>query len=101
MPTAWRAALASVQGVYLLVCPETGEQYVGSAYGDGGFIARWAAYAENGHGGNLMLRARPRTNMAISILEVASPDMSAGDIIKREQAWKTKLGSRAHGLNLN
>jgi hypothetical protein len=38
---------------------------------------------------------------AMAILEVASPDMSLGDILTREAFWKTKLGVRAHGLNGN
>ncbi|WP_295447301.1 hypothetical protein [uncultured Pseudophaeobacter sp.] len=37
----------------------------------------------------------------VSILEVASPEMSAADIIAKEGAWKEKLGARAHGLNAN
>jgi hypothetical protein len=37
----------------------------------------------------------------VSILKVASPEMSAADIIAREGAWKEKLGARAHGLNVN
>lgn len=101
LPTTWQNALASVNGVYLLVCPETGEQYVGSAYGDGGFMGRWMSYSANGHGGNKLLLRRKRTNYAISILEIASPDMSTSEIINRENAWKKKLGSRAHGLNAN
>ncbi|WP_170509548.1 GIY-YIG nuclease family protein [Ruegeria arenilitoris] len=101
LPASWQGALASVNGVYLLVCPETGEQYVGSAYGEGGFFGRWASYAANGHGGNKLLLKRRRTNYAVSILEIASPDMSASEIINRENAWKVKLGSRAHGLNAN
>ena len=101
LPPSWTGALSSVGGVYLLVCPRTGEQYVGSAYGEDGFAGRWLAYAADGHGGNLMLRMRERENYAVSILEVASPDMAARDVIEREGAWKTKLGSRAHGLNAN
>ncbi|SDL62959.1 hypothetical protein SAMN04488026_10993 [Aliiruegeria lutimaris] len=64
-------------------------------------MGRWSSYAANGHGGNRLLMERPRVNYAVSILEVASPDMSASDIIHREAAWKTKLGSRSHGLNAN
>jgi hypothetical protein len=100
-PQNWRNILASVRGVYLLVCPETGTQYVGSAYGEDGFWGRWSAYVVNGHGGNILLRARGRANYAISILEIASPDMAPSDIIRRETAWKVKLGARAHGLNAN
>ena len=101
LPRSWQGALSSVQGIYLLVCPQTGEQYVGSAYGQGGFWARWSAYADNGHGGNILLRRRMRSNYSVTILEVASPDMSPSEIIDREAAWKRKLGSRAHGLNAN
>lgn len=101
LPMSWQNALASVGGVYLLVCPDTGEQYVGSAYGDGGFMNRWNSYVVNGHGGNVKLAARPRTNFAVSILEIASPQMSASEIIGREKAWKAKLGTRSHGLNAN
>jgi hypothetical protein len=100
-PQSWRNALASVRGVYLLVCPETGTQYVGSAYGEDGFWGRWSAYMADGHGGNVRLRARTRTNYAVTILEIASPDMAPSDIIRRESVWKVKLGARAHGLNAN
>ncbi|MEL6575988.1 MAG: GIY-YIG nuclease family protein [Pseudomonadota bacterium] len=101
LPSSWRSALSSVSGVYLLVCTDSGEQYVGSAYGEAGFWGRWSGYAKDGHGGNLLLKARGAHDYTISILEVASPDMSPGDIIRREGAWKSKLGTRAHGLNLN
>ncbi len=101
MPASWRAAVSAVKGVYLLVCPETGQQYVGSAYGFGGFMERWSAYAADGHGGNILLKSRIRSNYRISVLEIASPEMSASDIIHREAAWKEKLGSRAYGLNAN
>ncbi|CUH46543.1 hypothetical protein RUA4292_00709 [Ruegeria atlantica] len=57
-----------------MVCPETGEQYVGSAYGEDGFAGRWIAYANDGHGGNKLLRSRNRTNYAVSVLEVASTE---------------------------
>jgi hypothetical protein len=59
------------------------------------------AYAANGHGGNVMLRERRHRDYTVSILEVASPDMSREDILAREVHWKGKLGSRAHGLNIN
>ena len=101
LPPSWRPALAAVRGVYLLVCPKTGDQYVGSAYGEEGFWGRWSAYAEDGHGGNVLLRKRRKVNYGIAILEVASSAMSTSDIINRERVWKTKLGSRAHGLNAN
>ena len=69
LPRSWRTALASVGGVYLLVA-SNGDQYVGSAYGEGGFIARWDEYAANGHGGNQMLMSREHDSYDVSILEV-------------------------------
>ena len=100
LPRSWRTALASVGGVYLLVA-SNGDQYVGSAYGEGGFIARWDEYAANGHGGNQMLMSRAHDSYDVSILEVAGSGMSAAEIIRSESVWKAKLGSRAHGLNAN
>lgn len=99
-PQAWIGALGSVRGVYLLVS-EDGEQYVGSASGTDGFLGRWRSYQANGHGGNVLLRARGCRDYAVSILEVASPDMAPVDILAREAFWKDKLGVRAHGLNAN
>ena len=99
-PLAWRTTLSSVRGVYLLVTDEGG-QYVGSATGQDGFMGRWRGYAANGHGGNVVLRQLGHRNYAVSILEVASPDMAQGDILTREAFWKDKLGVRAHGLNAN
>jgi len=97
-PMAWQAALGSVRGVYLLVADDGG-QYVGSAAGQDGFIGRWRGYAANGHGGNVILRQRGHQDYTVSVLEVASPDMSRDEIVAREAFWKDKLGVRAHGLN--
>ena len=97
---SWRQVLSSVNGVYLLVHPE-GDLYVGSAYGEGDFLGRWSDYVANGHGGNQLLKKRGRANYTVSVLEVASSAMSPTEIIARESVWKSKLGSRAHGLNAN
>lgn len=80
---------------------DQGVQYVGSATGADGFIGRWRTYLANGHGGNVLLRAGGHRDYSVTILEVASPDMSSRDILLREAFWKTKLGARAHGLNAN
>ncbi|WP_180897326.1 GIY-YIG nuclease family protein [Martelella soudanensis] len=48
-----------------------------------------------------MLLAVEQRDYQVSILEIASPEMSAADIIAREGTWKEKLGARAHGLNAN
>jgi hypothetical protein len=100
-PLKWREHLQSVRGVYLLVCKETGDQYVGAAYGDGGFWNRWYAYSSNGHGGNALLKIRGKRAHAATILEIFDSIATPTDIINAEARWKRKLGSRAHGLNAN
>ena len=97
---SWRPVLSSVGGVYVLVHSD-GDRYVGSAFGEDGFLGRWNDYFANGHGGNRLLKKRGRANYAVSLLEVASSAMSQGEIVARESAWKNRLGSRAHGLNAN
>ncbi len=100
LPRSWCEVLASVNGVYLLVHPE-GKQYVGSAYGEGGFLGRWNDYVKTGDGGNQLLKQRGQADYTVSILEIVSSAMSQSDIIERENIWKEKLGSRVHGLNAN
>ena len=101
---AWARQLSTCRGVYLLVHPDSGEQYVGSATGEDGFLGRWHSYAADGHGGNKLLRPLTTDGIPdyhISILEVAGSTMQDGDVLEREAAWKDKLGTRAHGLNAN
>jgi len=43
----------AVRGVYLLVCKETGKQYVGSAQGEETLWGRFIAFATTGRGGNV------------------------------------------------
>lgn len=100
-PRSWQTALSAVSGVYLLVCLRTGQQYVGSAYGSGGFWARWGEYAATGHGGNEGLKMDPHTEYLVSILEVAPSSATIDDIIALEGRWKDKLLSRRFGLNRN
>lgn len=102
--TVWASHLSNCCGVYLLVHPDTGNQYVGAATGSDGFLGRWRAYAANGHGGNKLLRPLARAgipNYRISILEVAGSAATSEDVLRREASWKDKLGSRAYGLNAN
>jgi hypothetical protein len=40
LPASWRAILANVRGIYLLVHRPSGQQYVGSAIGAQGFLSR-------------------------------------------------------------
>ena len=101
LPLSWSTALAAARGVYLLACPRNGELYVGSAIGARGFIGRWDAYATDGHGGNMALRAREPSDYQVSILEVAGSLASDQDILALEARWKAKLKSRDAGLNRN
>lgn len=52
----WRTALGAVQGIYLIADTSTGSLYVGKADGGERILGRWAAYARDGHGGNVALR---------------------------------------------
>lgn len=105
---SWKAALASVAGVYLVADASCGKLYVGSAYGAEGIWGRWAAYAETGHGNNAELTKVMRENgldhakhFQFSILEICDVRDSADAVIARECHWKAALLSRAFGYNAN
>lgn len=101
LPSGWLTALAAVRGVYLLICPRTREQYVGSASGEGGLLGRWLEYARSGHGGNVGLKSRDPADYQVSILEVCGSAATTEEIVGAEQLWKAKLQSREMGLNRN
>ncbi|HWK21143.1 MAG TPA: GIY-YIG nuclease family protein [Microbacteriaceae bacterium] len=104
----WRTALAAVQGVYLITDPTgPGRLYVGKADGLGGILARWAAYARDGHGGNVALRdlagldAAHAKRFRFSILRVFGPHVPQIDVDDAEAHYKRALLTREHGLNRN
>jgi hypothetical protein len=103
----WHRMLASVAGVYLVLDTKTGNQYIGSAYGEGGILGRWRSYAQTVHGGNKKMRAlaaeRPKLagDLQFAILQTLPLASTAKEVIEHEVRHKTKLGSRAHGLNSN
>lgn len=101
LPTRWADLLRVARGVYLLTCPRTKEQYVGKADGSEGFWGRWMEYAATGHGGNVRLRSRERSDYQVSILEVAGSSAGAEDVWAMEARWKAKLQTREMGLNGN
>lgn len=101
LPKTWQAALESARGVYLLTCPKTREQYVGSAAGAEGFWGRWESYTTTGHGGNLQLKSRDPSDYQVSILEAAGTSAANDDILAMEKLWKEKLQSQEMGLNAN
>lgn len=102
VPPSWRAVLSNARGIYLLVHRESGQQYVGSAYGAGGFFGRWSNYAD-GHGGNVGLKELGASAFAfdVAILEVVGSEATNEEIFGRETLWKEKLGTRVKGLNRN
>lgn len=101
LPRGWVEVLRSSRGVYLLTCPKTKEQYVGSATGEACFWQRWVEYARTGHGGNVGLKSRDLSDYQVSILEVAGTAATADEIRTMEGRWQRKLQSREMGLNRN
>jgi GIY-YIG catalytic domain len=101
LPKTWVAILRETRGVYLLTCPNTKEQYIGSASGDEGLWRRWMDYVTNNHGGNVALKSRESSDYRVSILEVAGSASNADEILRMESKWKAKLQSREMGLNRN
>ncbi|WP_109506829.1 GIY-YIG nuclease family protein [Nocardioides speluncae] len=98
---AWRTALSSVIGIYLITDLSDGRQYVGKADGNDTLLQRWTAYATSGHGGNVELKKRERTNFQFSVLRVLDPSTASTDVNAVESHYKTALGTRTHGLNKN
>jgi hypothetical protein len=106
----WKAALASVKGIYLISDIKTGKRYVGSAYGEQGVWARWCGYVATGHGGNVELRTLVndptldycRKSFRFAPLEARPVPTPDEVILGREAFWKRVLLSRGeHGLNRN
>lgn len=103
----WHRSLEAVAGVYLIIDNKTGNQYVGSASGEeGGILGRWKDYVRSGHGGNTKLkelilsrREDYPKNFRFSILHILSKTSAKNEVIKWEEKFKAKLGTRAFGLN--
>jgi hypothetical protein len=109
MPDTWQNTLKNMKGVYLLTCRNHHKLYVGSAYGENGFLGRWQnGYADGEGGGNKelinFLKSHPDADFHISILEIAASTDSVNKIIGNENSWKAKLNTRnlaGNGLNCN
>jgi hypothetical protein len=101
----WKQMLASVRGVYLILDPKSGKQYVGSAYGRDGIWSRWKSYATSPSGGNKKLKELLKNSpgryrsFQFSIMRVLEPSTVKADVLAQEALMKKKLGSRATGLN--
>lgn len=108
--SGWIAALKNQKAVYLITDRKTGKMYVGSATAHYGMLLqRWSSYIDNGHGGNVELKALVRDkgfdyvkeNFQYSVLENYNARMDDNYILKRESWWKETLCSREHGYNSN
>jgi hypothetical protein len=102
----WRAALQAVASVYLILAQDTGDLYVGSAYGQDGVWGRWRDYAATGHGNNVSLIELIERNPGVypqrfrfSLLQVLPKTLARDEVLARERLYMGKLGSRAIGLN--
>lgn len=98
---AWRTALASVVGIYLITDTRDGRHYVGKADGAETIRQRWNGYATNGHGGNVELRHLDPASFRFSLLRVFDPATPTRVIDETESHFKIALDSRKHGLNRN
>ena len=102
LPRRHSDLLESWRGIYLIKDHSDGLCYVGSAYGSDNLLGRWQSYGRSGHGGNLLLRGRPPENFHFSILERLAETADPRDVIRRENSWKLRLGTRSPlGLNAN
>lgn len=104
----YRVALSSVKGVYLILDKTSGDQYIGSAYGDDGIFGRWKEYANPPyHGGNKrLIKILNEQNdrfksFQFCILQIFSKSATKEEVIEVENRFKEKLGSRVFGLNAN
>lgn len=99
---AWRTALSSVIGIYLITDTRDGRHYVGKADGDENLLQRWTAYGTNGHGNNVELRSLNPATFRLSVLRVFDPATPTSVINSAEAHFKHALDSQMpHGLNRN
>lgn len=104
---AWRTALGSVQGIYLISDTSTGQHYVGKADGAERILGRWMAYARDGHGGNRALRdlkdidVDHSRHFQWSILRVFGPSTPMAEVDSAEAHYKRALLTRQFGMNRN
>lgn len=104
----WYNSLTRLQAVYLILDNSSGNQYVGTTYGEYGLWQRWSSYVKTeGTGNNKQLellkinRLGFQFELQFSILEVLTKTADKVYCIEKESMWKNKLGTRAFGLNNN
>ncbi len=103
----WHQALSCVNGIYLIVDRVSGQQYIGSAYGEDGIWGRWKNYTETKHGDNDGIKAELKKHpnaykdFQFSILRILPKTITPDEVIKVENLYKQKLCSRELGMNRN
>lgn len=103
---AWRTALGSVQGIYLIADTKDGKLYVGKADGGDRILGRWSQYAKDAHGGNVALKELAidpshRQHLQFSILRVFGPSVPMVEVDAAEAHYKRAMLTRNFGLNRN
>ena len=97
----------SIIGGGSILDAETGEQYVGAAYGAEGIWQRWSTYAGDPTGGNVRLKKllekdpNRYQSFKFSVLQTLPSNADKNTALAAEKFYKEKLGSHAHGLNAN
>lgn len=103
----WHTALSAIYAIYLIVDTQSGQQYVGSAYGSGGLLDRWRCYVDSMHGHNkelveLICNFPDRYQyFQFSILQILPKNITAEEVISIESLYKRKLVSVKFGMNEN
>lgn len=102
----WKNALTAVNCIYLITDNNSGKHYVGSTYNTDGIWGRWKCYAETIHGNNKDLIKlinsqddKYKNKFQYTILQILPLNITPKEAIDREEVYKKKLGSKAHGLN--
>lgn len=98
LPASWVERLRGAKGVYVLTSLRSGEHYIGSAAGKGGFHQRWLQHAAVG-GDAVGLQAHGAMEYQVAILQVAAGFETDDDIVDLEHRWMDKLQTRGMGLN--
>lgn len=96
----WYLYLSNRSGVYLIQDTLSGEQYIGSAYGENGFWGRWMDYVTK-KDGNISLANKDYNNFQFCILWETLTSVHKDRILDVESEMKKNYGTRVHGLNNN
>lgn len=105
----WHKMLSAVKWIYLILDKKNWNKYIGSAYNEWNWIlGRWREYVKtNGHWNNKklmqLIELDPSywNNFQFTLLMTLPMTMTKNEVIKREQLYKNKLGTRIFWLNEN